>query len=100
MKKILLGTSFIGLSLLLGADIKGVIQNIDQNQKTIVVNGTTIGVMPYTKIEQDSCGMGWDTPRKFSDLKVGDFVDVDIMYNGNMPVAEDIEIQCMQNRAY
>lgn len=100
MKKIICGIAFASLSLVLGSDIKGIIQAIDHNQKTITVNGMVIGVMPYTKIEQDACPMGWDTPKKFADLKQGDLVDVDLIYNNNKPIAEDIEIKCMQNRAY
>lgn len=100
MKKVIVSLALVGLNFVLAADIKGTIQSIDTNKKTITVNGTVISVMPYTKIEQDSCGMGWDSAKKFNDLKQGDLVDVDIIYNNNMPVAEDIEIKCMQNRAY
>ncbi len=99
-KKIMFATLALATNLAFGSDLKGIIQNIDSAKKTITVNGTSIKVMPYTKIEQDSCGMGWDAPKKFSDLKKGDLVDIDIMYNNNQPVAEDIEIKCMQNRAY
>lgn len=91
--------ALVGFNFVL-ADIKGIIQSIDSDKKTITINGTVIGVMPYTKIEQDSCGMGWDTPKKFADLKQGDFVDIDLIYNNNMPIAEEIEIKCMKNRAY
>lgn len=99
MKKILILFTLVGLNFVL-ADIKGIIQSIDSDKKTITINGTVIGIMPYTKIEQDSCGMGWDTPKKFVDLKQGDFVDIDLIYNNNMPIAEEIEIKCMKNRAY
>lgn len=100
MKKVIFGVAFAGLSLVLGSDLKGIIQAIDQNQKTITINGMIIGVMPYTKIEQDGCSMGWDTPKKFADLKNGDLVEVDLIYNNDRPIAKDIEIECMQNRAY
>lgn len=100
MKKTICGIAFVSLSLVLGSDLKGIIQAIDPNQKTITVNGIIIGVMPYTKIEQDACSMGWDTPKKFVDLKKGDLVDVDLIYDNNRPIAEEVEIKCMQNRAY
>lgn len=100
MKKVICSVAFAALSVVVGSDIKGIIQAIDDNQKTITVNGSIIKVMPYTKIEQDACSMGWDTLKKFADLKTGDLVDVDLIYNDNKLIAEDIEIKCKKNRAY
>ncbi|RDU69490.1 hypothetical protein CQA62_02240 [Helicobacter cholecystus] len=99
MKKLLLTGMLVGVSAF-ASDITGIIQKIDNAQKTITLNGNTIKVMPYTKIEQDSCGIGWDTPKKFSDLKVGDLIEVDFMHSQGGLVAEDIEIKCMKNQAY
>ncbi|RDU70767.1 DUF5666 domain-containing protein [Helicobacter brantae] len=99
MKKLLIGAMLVGASLY-ASDIKGVIQSINNAKKTITVNGSTIAVMPYTKIEQESCGMGWDSDKKFADLKKGDLVEVDLMNGGQGLVAESIDIQCMKNRAY
>lgn len=98
MKKIALGLLF-GLSLGF-ADNYGVIESINNTDKTIVVNKTTIKILPYTKIEEEACGSGWDTPKKFADLKAGQVVEVDFMgVENNVLVAKEIEIQCA-NRAY
>lgn len=98
MKKIILGF-LITFGLSFGSDIKGIIENIDQMNKTITVSGTLIQVYPYTKIEKDTC-WGFDTSANFAKLKVGDFVEVDTMFRQNVIVAEDIEIECSSNRAY
>lgn len=99
MKRLFLATLLLGASAY-ASDITGVIQKIDATQKSITINGSAIKVMPYTKIEQDACGIGWDTPKKFADLKVGDLIEVDLMEGAQGLVAEDIEIKCMNNRAY
>lgn len=99
MKKLVVGAVLLGVSVF-ASDMKGVIQSINNAKKTITINGSTIAVMPYTKIEQESCGMGWDSAKKFVDLKKGDFVEVDLMNGGQGLVAESIDIQCMKNRAY
>lgn len=99
MKKLVLGSMLLGASLF-ASDITGIIQKIDNAKKTITINGNAIAVMPYTKIEQDACGIGWDSDKKFADLKVGDLVEVDLMHGNQGLVAEDIEIKCMKNRAY
>lgn len=99
MKKLIAGAVLLGVSVF-ATDITGVIQSINNAKKTITVNGSTIAVMPYTKIEQESCGMGWDSAKKFADLKNGDLVEVDLMDGGQGLVAESIDIQCMKNRAY
>lgn len=98
MKKIILGF-LIAFSSLFAADVVGVIENIDQANKTITVNGSLIKVLPYTKIEKDTC-WGIDLSSNFTKLKVGDFVEVDTMINQNILVAEEIEIECNSNRAY
>ncbi|WP_120945217.1 MULTISPECIES: DUF5666 domain-containing protein [Helicobacter] len=100
MKKLLVGLCVAGLGVMCASDFKGIIENINDAKKTITINGMVIGVMPYTKIEQDACGMGWDSAKKFVDLKKGDFVKVDLMQGNKMPMAEEIEIKCMEHRAY
>lgn len=89
MKKFLiflfcLSTAFAGQN--------GVIEAIDDANKTITVNGTVIQVLPNTKIEEDSCWLPWDISKKFADLKVGDINEV--------PTTTEIEIQCIRNKAY
>lgn len=82
------------------ADNYGVIQSIDAKNKMIAVNQTNIKVLPYTKIEEEKCTGGWDAPKKFADLKVGQVVEIEFLgAENNMLVAEDIEIQCA-NRSY
>ena len=99
MKKLVLGALLLS-SGAFASDITGIIQKIDNSAKTITLNGNAIKVMPYTKIEQDACGIGWDSAKKFADLKEGDLVEVDLMHGDKGLVAEDIEIKCMKNRAY
>lgn len=102
MKKLFAVVAMMGLSVsaVMASDITGLIGNVDNTQKTITVNGNVIKVMPYTKIEQDACGAGWDIPKQFADLKNGLLVEVDVEYQNNVLIAEDIEIKCQQNRAY
>lgn len=101
MKKFALGLiAVLGLSSAVLADNYGVIESVNDTDKTIVVNKTTIKVLPYTKIEEEACENGWDTPKKFSDLKVGQVIEVDFMgAENNILIAKEIEIQCA-NRAY
>ncbi|WP_300643469.1 hypothetical protein [uncultured Helicobacter sp.] len=60
MKTLLTGAIAVILSTgaLMASDFKGMIDSIDNANKTIQVNGNTIKVMPYTKIKQESCGIG------------------------------------------
>lgn len=80
------------------SDIRGVIEAMDNTNKTITVNGSVIKVMPYTEIEQDSCGFGWDTDKTFSELKIDDVVEIDVFYDNGQMIAKEIEIGCW--RAY
>lgn len=102
MKTLLTGTMAVILSTgaLMASDFKGMIDSIDNANKTIQVNGNTIKVMPYTKIKQESCGIGWDSAKKFADLKQGDFIKVDLAKNSQNMVAEKIKIKCVKNPAY
>lgn len=102
MKTLLTGTMAVILSTgaLMASDFKGMIDSIDDANKTIQVNGNTIKVMPYTKIKQESCGIGWDSAKKFVDLKQGDFIKVDLAKNSQNMVAEKIKIKCVKNPAY
>lgn len=82
------------------ADNYGIIESVDAANKTISVNKTVIKVLPYTRIEEDACMNGWDTPRQFQDLKPGQVVEVDFMgVENNVLIAKEIEIKCA-NRAY
>lgn len=98
MKKILFSV-ILTMSLAIADDIKGFIESINRIDKTIVVNKTLIQVQPYTKIEKDTC-WGLDISSKFSNLKVADLVDVDVMMYQDILVAEEIEIKCRENTAY
>lgn len=98
MKKVIL-TLLTALSIGFAGNY-GVIEEINDAQKTIVVNKTTIKVLPYTEIEEEACMGGWDTPRQFADLKVGQMIEIDFMgVENNMLIAKEIEIKCA-NRAY
>ncbi|ANV98617.1 hypothetical protein BBW65_07320 [Helicobacter enhydrae] len=77
------------------SDIKGLIQSINDSDKTISVNHTIIKVIPYTEIERESCRGDWDMPQQFKDIKIGDYVKIDIFYNENQIVAKEIEIKCL-----
>lgn len=101
MKKFILGfVAVLGMSSAMFADNYGVIERIDEANKTISVNKTTIKVLPYTKIEEDSCYLAWDVSRKFAELKVGDIVEMEVFPSNNVLTASKIEIQCVKNRAY
>lgn len=102
MKTLLTGAIAVILSTgtLMASDFKGMIDSIDNANKTIQVNGNTIKVMPYTKIKQESCGIGWDSAKKFVDLKQGDFIKVDLAKNSQNMVAEKIKIKCVKNPVY
>lgn len=98
MKKLTLAL-LASLSFAFG-DNYGIIEAINANEKTISVNKTTIKILPYTKIEEEACGNGWDVPKTFNDLKVGQVIEVDFMgVENNILIAKEIEIQCA-NRAY
>lgn len=102
MKTLLTGAIAVILSTgaLMASDFKGMIDSIDNANKTIQVNGNTIKVMPYTKIKQESCGIGQDSAKKFVDLKQGDFIKVGLAKNSQNMVAEKIKIKCVKNPAY
>lgn len=100
MKKILLSILAIGSLAFADSDFEGVIESINNADKTIKVNGQIIKVLPNTVIEEDSCYLAWDVSRKFSELKVGDIVEMDVFPSNNMLTASKIEIQCVRNRAY
>ncbi|RDU69488.1 hypothetical protein CQA62_02230 [Helicobacter cholecystus] len=101
MKKLAL-ILLLGISSFIFADhdYEGVIEAIDNEQKTLQVNGQIIKVLPNTKIEEDSCYLPWDINKKFVDLKVGDIVEIEVFLSNNILVAGKIEIQCVKNRAY
>lgn len=118
MKKILT-SAIIALSVGFGSlyadgyEIKGIIGNIDNNAKTISVNGMLIQVMPQTRIELDDCGIfGMDMNGKFTDLAVGSFVEVEAWPNqvvqnqidtGNTTanyIASEITLECVSTKAY
>ena len=100
MRKIMITAIAGALCALSAMDLKGIIEAIDDASKTIQVNGNTIKVMPYTKIKQESCGMGWDSAKKFVDLKKGDFIKVDLSRGNQGMVADKIKIKCVKNPAY
>lgn len=103
MKKIIFGViAVLGLSNAVFADndYEGVIESIDNANKTITVNNQVIKVLPNTKIEEESCYLAWDVSRKFAELKVGDIVEMEVFPSNNVLTASKIEIQCVKNRAY
>lgn len=103
MKKIIFGViAILGLSSAVFADndYEGVIESIDNANKTITVNNQVIKVLPNTKIEEESCYLAWDVSRKFAELKVGDIVEMEVFPSNNVLTASKIEIQCVKNRAY
>ena len=100
MKKILLSILALGSLALADNDFEGVIEQINDADKTIKVNGQLVKVLPNTVIEEDSCYLAWDVSRKFAELKVGDIVELDVFPSNNILTASKIEIQCVKNRAY
>lgn len=96
MKKILALTLALGASLAFAKDIEGVVENIDSGAKTITVSGNVIAVKPNTKIKYDGCKGERDSYKKFADIQVDDFVDVDVTTSKGALIAKSIEIQCRQ----
>lgn len=96
MKKILALGFALGASLALAKDIEGIVESIDSSAKSIVVSGNTIIIKPNTKIKYDGCKGERDSYKKFSDIQVDDFVDVDITTSKSALIAKSIEIQCRQ----
>ncbi len=101
-----------------GADLNGLITAIDNQNKTITINGFVVQVLPQTRIKLDNCGIfGTDISGKFTDLEQGSFVKADVFPNmtsvagqyatanaGNtgapIYIAEKIKLKCAKNRAY
>lgn len=113
MKKLLVVLFVIGFTSGLCADgfeVKGIINHIDDNAKTISVNNVVFKIMPKTHIKLDDCGIfGTDLDGKFSDLEVGSFVEVEawpisavggVSQNDATYIASEVEQKCVSNRAY
>ena len=119
MKKLALGALLCASGLFAGGmDLDGLITGIDNQNKTIMINGVLVQVLPQTKIKLDDCGIfGTDLAGKFVDLKQGAFVEAEVFPNmasvagqyatqnagtAGAPVyiAEEIELKCTRNRAY
>ena len=99
-------------------DLDGIITAVDNNNKTITINGFVVQILPQTKIKLDDCGIfGTDLAGKFVDLKQGAFVEAEVFPNmtsvagqyatqnagsAGAPVyiAEEVELKCVKNRAY
>ena len=101
-----------------GMDLNGMITAIDNQNKTITINGFVVQILPQTKIKLDDCGIfGTDLAGKFVDLEQNSFVKVKVF--ANMPsvagqyatanadnagapayIARKVEQKCVRNRAY
>lgn len=119
MKKMALGVLLCASGLFAGGmDLDGIITAVDNNNKTITINGFVVQILPQTKIKLDDCGIfGTDLAGKFVDLKQGAFVEAEVFPNmtsvagqyatqnagsAGAPVyiAEEVELKCVKNRAY
>ena len=119
MKKMALGLVLCISGLFAGGmDLNGLITAIDNQNKTITINGVLVQVLPQTKIKLDDCGIfGTDLAGKFVDLKQGSFVEAEVFPNMSsvagqyatqnagatgapVYIAEEIELKCTRNRAY
>ena len=95
-----------------GNDFRGVIDKVDEANKTITINGYVVQIIPQTRIKLDDCGVfGTDKYGKFTDLKQGAFAKVKIASsaiplnagaNTTAPtlIAEKASIKCVRNPAY
>lgn len=120
MKRMLIALSVL-LSIVIADDmeLKGLITNVDDANKTIAINGTTIKILPQTKIKLDDCGIfGTDIDGKFVDLKLNSFVEAEVFPNMSsiaggqyatpdagkagapIYIAEEVELKCTKNSAY
>lgn len=121
MKKIAILVAILlssGVAFADGIELKGLITGIDNDKKTISINGTLIQVLPQTEITLDDCGIfGTDVRGKFVDLKLNSFVEAEVFANmlnvageyatadagkSGAPayIAEEIELKCVSNSAY
>lgn len=96
MNKILPLIFALGASLTFAEDIDGVVEDINASAKTITVSGDVIFVKPNTKIKYDGCNNERDSYKKFGDIKIDDFVEVDYTTSRGSLIAKSIEIQCRQ----
>lgn len=81
---------------MLSTDIYGIIEKINNKEKTIQVNTNIVKVMPYTEIKQEGCRSDWDIPKIFSQLNIGDVVEIDVFYNNGTIIAKEIEVKCIR----
>ena len=110
MKKAMLSLALSVCGLFAGGmDLNGLITAIDNQNKTITINGFIVQILPQTKIKLDDCGIfGTDLAGKFVDLEQNSFVKVKVF--SNMPsadntgaptyIAKKVEQKCTRNRAY
>lgn len=102
MKRIILLMVFF-VGSLFAYELKGTIEHIDTKNKNITVAGQIVHIQPYTEIEED--GIMIDSVKRFSDLKVGQLVEVDLIdypvaSTSNVFQAESIEIKNNKQLAY
>ena len=89
MKKTMISlalASCLGMGASLAAannDVEGPIESVNTSDKSFVVQGITLQVNDRTDYE--------DGLKEFADLKVGDNVEVDFIYEGGKHIARDIE---------
>ncbi len=119
MKKIALSLALCFGGLFAGGmDLNGLITAVDNQNKTITINGFVVQILPQTKIKLDDCGIfGTDLAGKFVDLVQGSFVEAEVFPNmtsvagqyatanagaAGAPayIAEEVELKCTRNRAY
>ncbi|WP_257912691.1 hypothetical protein UPTC15622_01610 [Campylobacter lari] len=118
-KKITALLTALSLSSLAYADeIYGVITDVDDSTKTILIDTTygekmNVKILPNTEIDMDDCGIfGMDKYGTFKDLKVETFIEAKVFHshaqttpNPQTPnqvqniTAKEIKIEC-KKRAY
>lgn len=80
---LLISALALGTGLAHAEDIKGRIQSIDLSARSFAVNGEQIYVTDKTDYENDY--------RRFEDLRVGHYVEIDIDRRDGRLYADDIE---------
>lgn len=95
-----------------GFKIKGIIANVDNTSKTIIVDSfygdsVVVQILPNTEIELDKCGVfGMDKYGTFKDLLPGLFVEMKLYFQNSSdegktnPIAYEVEIECHKRKAY
>ena len=85
LKPILISASLLFSGMAFSNDVEGVVESVDQESQSLVVQGITFHVTDKTDYD--------DGLKKFSDLESGQIVEVDFVYKDGKHFATEIELE-------